>query len=714
MIHLSLNERLREALEAAELTQSDLAERMGISPAAVSQWLKGDKNPASVRIHELAEVLGVSSEWLRSGTGEGPQPNLQALRQDYTERVHWIFRTAPPDGGRDYGNPNLWTLKWDIDTLVRESGQNSLDAATDMQNGVLMEFRIIRLTGSALKSFLHAIKWSDSKARPGLQSHIRAAIDSGQKLGTVLRDGLEDLETKQELILLRVDDRGARGLSGPETGAGSFAALCRNNLHSDKGDLAGGSYGLGKAVFWRASRLATVLIHSKLAEPVQGEDGTAKTHRLIGRTDLSWHQVDSPVQFAGPGWFGEEVIRPGGARVAESVWDNTALAKDLYLDRTSGEDSTGTSILVVGFHDPSSDDTQDLNRLSRQIGEAVARNFWPALESKRLQVIVSTYNGHQELSTQVVSADMDSVVKPFVEAVRAYRDGRISEQLNSAGDVMQRQVVLSIPRRRAPRDPHREIDHEAVLLVRRSSDEEQGDKVRQISYFRGREMVVKYEPISAPGAFPFHAVVLCGEATGVITDDAKNAERFLRSAEPPAHDDWKVTPELKADYAQGSGASLLRFFGGVREEVRKVVRPAPPDLDEGPEGLRELLRLGVPSDSGQRPFVRVDQSKSFIDQDGRWQIQGKIRLPSRTRAGWRVTPVLTFAAESSGGSRARWHHLEVDPPCRVDGEEIIIELHGAREAVFRAISDPTSHPVGASECAVRVDLRNPRQDREVR
>lgn len=702
-------QRLSVALETKKLTQGQLAALIEVSQPLVSQWLKGEKDPGREPLGKLALVLGTSVDWLLTGEGEAPEPELTEQRKEYQQQVDWAFRPEPLDGGRDFGNANLWTLGWDINALGREAGQNIKDEALDPTIGAEAEFRLIRLTGKDLEDFQRALKWHSNGNLPGLKDHLDAAANSGQKLGTILRDGLDDVEARKELLLLRVDDSRTGGLTGPEFGDGNFAALCRNNLHSDKeGPAAGGSYGLGKAVFWRASRFATVLFRSNLSRPEKDELGQLRHHgRIIGRSDLSWHQFMDGTAYAGPGWFGH-IDQSKGVPIARSSWENLALARDLYLDRDDDE-GFGTSILVVGFHDPSSDTPRNMQDLARDIQKAIARNFWPALESGRFKVRVSTYEGgqHDPNSSNVISADADAPTAPFVVALRAYRKGEFKDQLAAPGDVTETRITLKIPRRKARLDPHPEMQHDAVLLIRRAREDEDVSLVGRVAYFRGREMVIKYDNMTIPGSFPFHAVVLCGEATGDAVDDL-NAERFLRTAEPPAHDDWKVTPELKAEYAPGGGKAVQDFFSRVREEIRRQVRPQVKDLNEGPEGLRDLLRISgtIPPPPPRPSILRPSGS---VDRDGRWNIRGRIRVPN-TGATWHVTPVLIFAAETGGGTTVNWLEkgLEVDQPCRVEDGEIIIPP-GTREVPFRGISDPSSHPVPANECAVRVDLRNPRR-----
>lgn len=707
-----LSSRLLQAFASTGMTQGDLALRLGVTQGAVSQWLSGRKLPPRDRVTHIAEVLGVSKEWIELGVGEAPPVDHSGGRAWYRDHVRWVFRREPADGGRDYGNANLWAFNWNIDALVREVGQNFSDVAVDPEAGVGAEFRIIRLTGEDLKQFLDALDWPARGGQPGLHDHLEAAAESGQKLGTVLRAGLEELgDPPTELLLLRIDDWGTRGLVGPEAGSGNFSALCRNNLHSEKqgAGTAGGSFGLGKAVLWRASRLSTVLFLSNLAVPVDVQGISRQDGRLFGRSDLSWHEVNGQT-FAGPGWFGEVKYLADGSR-AESVWSNAALAHDLYLEREStspfeGLAATGTSILVVGFHDQSSDESLNPASLATEIAQATARYFWPALVSERLRVTVSTYEGRVQTGTHQVTVTDDKDSAPFAAALESYRASSTTanaEKLTDPGQVAEIRVPLRVPRKKAGVGLHPETDHEAILLVRRAMDGDPGgDLANSIAMYRGREMVLKYERLAVPGNTPFHAVLLCGQAAGSTREDGI-AEQFLRTAEPPAHDVWRLTPELKAEYAQGGGTRISRFIDDVKQAVKGLVRPVVEDTEDGPQGLRELLRIGKePAAGSAKPVVRVDPGKSHIDQDGRWDIRATVRTNGQRP--WRVTPVLVFAAENGGGTPVEWT-ITADPPAKVDGQQVLIPK-GARTIAFRGVSDPDSHPVAVTDCAVRVDLRN--------
>lgn len=614
----------------------------------------------------------------------------------------WFFRLTPPDEGRDYGNANVWSLPWDIDTLVREAGQNSLDVVSDPAAGVEMEFRLIRLAGADLEDFKRAIKWNGSPDAPGLYDHLQESAKISQKLGKILRDGLDFLKETDELVLLRVDDHRTRGLVGHEFGIGNFAALCRNNLDSSKlSETAGGAYGLGKAVFSRASHFATVLFNSNLSDPMDVGGRKLKEGRLIGRTDLLWHQVGE-LAFAGPGWFGMRDQVDSDAR-AVSMWNNRALAHDLYLDRIA--EDAGTTILVVGFYDPNSDTRKSVPELADEIARAAARNFWPALVSARLEVKVTTYAARDEQTHVTVHAE--NYHRPFVEMLRKFNAGELGEKLANEGDVVQRRITLDIPQRKSP-PKHGGIKQQAILLVRQDAENEPDGLTGQVVFYRGRDMIIKSLPLKqvASVAIPFRAAVLCGEAAGKSEADGA-AELFLRAAEPPAHTDWMMTPELKAEYAPGSRKSISKFFEDVKEEIRKLMRPRYDDLNDGPNALKELLQISsaAPSEPSG-PTLMIDAS-SHVDNEGRWIINGTVKLPNDKA--WSLRPVLVFASETGGGERVSWA-LESISGCTVLGEELIVPA-GTRRAEFRGISNRTSYTVDAQQVAVNVVLKDAREGR---
>src|SRR5208337_1944419 len=220
----NFGDRLRKAMEMASITQSKLAALVGTTQSAVSQWLSGKKDPAAENLIDIARHLKIERRWLVEGIPPMRVDNAEADRDEYRRHAIWGFRKAPEDGGRDYGNANVWSLDPGLEVLVREVLQNAKDAAVSVDKKVEVVFRIISLTGSDFSDFRESLNWDD------LREHLAASAENKQKLGTLLRDGLKRVDEDDRLLLLLIEDNGTVGLTGPEKESGHFTALCRNNL----------------------------------------------------------------------------------------------------------------------------------------------------------------------------------------------------------------------------------------------------------------------------------------------------------------------------------------------------------------------------------------------------------------------------------------------------------------------------------------------------
>lgn len=690
-----LGDRIKALMAAHSITQSKLAKLIGTTQAAVSNWCSGNKVPGDDNLQAIAKELGANLGWLVTAKGSMFMPDERQEREKYRQEREWIFRPAPADGGRDYGNANVWSFKSDVNTLVREVLQNCRDAALGVDSRVKVVFRLIRLAGEELAKFQEAMGWDQ------VYPHLEVVAKQPQKLGVLLKGGLKEIRDRGELFLLIIEDSNTRGLTGPEFDSGNFMGLCRNNLDSNKeGSVSrGGAFGLGKAVLWRASRLATVLFASRPHQPEEGQGNL----RVFGRCELAWHRLDDPNEFQGPGWMGRH--SETRSDTAESIWDNETLAADLKMKRS--DDSSGTTVCVVGFHDPQSDQPPNLTEMAKEIKMAAARNFFPNMVWNQLQVTVETWDG-TPLSVEEVSAPQ--LQPEYCAALQAYRTGEVGDQLDTEGDVACARVTLDVPRRTAQPDAHPACTHEALLLVRHAEEplEDSPDGQRQtrneLAVLRGPGMVVEFRSLQSItlGAKPFHAVLLAGRAAGNQPNDLR-ADEFLRTAEPPAHNEWTITPDLQTAYVRGGGAAIKSLLSRTVEKIRELVKPTVRDYGDGPESLKQLFRIGTkPPSAADRPRVEIVQHG--IDDQGRWDLHVKVRIKSSAKQ-VHLIPVVRFAAETGGGSAVPWSSLTAVRNCTVDGKGKVIVEANRREAEFRGVTDKSRHLIDATEAAVVVDVR---------
>ena len=316
-------------------------------------------------------------------------------------------------------------------------------------------------------------------------AHLASSSAGGQKLATLIRDGLRHVEEKNDLLLLCIEDSGTTGLIGPEKDTGKFTALCRDNLNSQKDEAGpkGGAFGLGKAVLWRASRLSTVLFCSHLSRPENGQ----ADFRLLGRCELPWHQTDGK-PYAGPGWFGRR--DDDGKKDAISFWENQTLAHDLYLHR----EGSGTTACVVGFHDAESDQDRKAVDLADDLVKAAAEHFFPALFFGTLSVRVEVCDGRQQYEQRTPGysrqVDVEELQPYYCHMLRALRDGTTVKTLKDNGEVVCTPVPLTVSKRtQYPKHPDKE--HPALLLVANADDDTPKEHVNRLAMFRGPGMVIE-------------------------------------------------------------------------------------------------------------------------------------------------------------------------------------------------------------------------------
>jgi transcriptional regulator with XRE-family HTH domain len=688
-------------MEGADINQRQLADRLGVRQSTVSQWVNGQRNPDAAMLVRVARELGAAPDWLIEGRGAQPASARKRGLERVREAVHWVPRAAPPDGGRDGGNANQFTIRPSIGSLVREAIQNSVDEALGRLHGpVRMRFRLLSLRDEAKRRFLAAMQWDE------LQRHITASIEQAQdqQVAGGLQEAI-DMAESGELLVLQISDANTRGLIGPEDGEGNFAALTRDNLFSHKAnEAAGGSYGLGKAMQYAASAFGTVLFVSNLAEP-EPETGNSRG-RFMARAELTYHEHDSSERCAGPLWLGREPVM----HKPISYWaegDNDALLRDLHMRREDHE--TGTTIAIVGLRDLDADRPRPPREIVEQIGSEAERNFWPAIEAGELEVRVEYVEiDDPDLEPQpeidaLVIPEQSREVGPLVGVFRAHQRGDVEEILIDEGDVVATTAELRVPARRMGEDKHARFSHEAIVLVRRATAEEALDitnssTLRHAALFRGANMVVKMVDLNraAIGAHPFQVVVLAGLAAGG-GDEARRAEEFLRAAEPPSHDDWMYTPRLRRQYAQGSKKALHDFENSIRLAVRRVLDVEIDQAADGPRDLSRRFKFGDPPTPERAPRIVV--STSSVNDEGAWEIEAAVRLRGDLRRHVVGRPELRFLGESGGSSRVKWSALTaVGDGLRVsdDGTALVIAPQ-KRTVRFRGVTEPNSHPAPADE-----------------
>ncbi|MFB7568898.1 helix-turn-helix transcriptional regulator [Streptomyces sp. NPDC056165] len=697
-------------LKLAGKTQAELAKELGLTRAAVSAWITGRSTPRPTVMTDIAKALGTDVGTVHTRTTD-TQAGLP---------VTWYHRPGYLDGGRELGNAAAFAFDADVQVLARETCQNSLDERlTENGRPVRVRYTLHELTGEHLDAFRDAILWND------LFPHYSAVSElaGNQKVGRVVDAGVRDMYEKGRLVLLRVDDYNASGLTGDDYADGKFAAVVRRQLESLKsGRSAGGSYGLGKATLWATSALGLVLINSTLSVPHEGRT----ERRVIGRLELPWREVDGR-PYAGPAWFGRPDPDSPGAEVARSWWADEETVARLHLSRDS--DEPGTSFLIVGAHDVASleasasdlddemleeegdGDIRDIRRMHKRLVQALGRDFWAAMTGgggrlPLLEVSVRALRNDGEVVVEETKVD-PSVEQPSrTRALRAYYEGTTVDRLTEAGQVAARNVPLKLPLSGGAAGGTLGI-HQAVLLVTEAAGDNDRP-INQVHSLRGNRMTVKKAtvPRLPLGTNPFQAVLLAGEAAGEAAPFAKEAEEFLRAAEPPEHDRWSQTEELTLRWSPSAYRRIEGLTKEVNNAVRELVARPKRSNREGGEALRKALTVK------NRPKAKVPTGpvipvlnglEATIGEAGEWRITAEISIPRGDEI-VPMVPVALLDVRSGGRPKLDWAELEAVEGCEVEDGTLRFSP-GVRRAMFRGATDVISHPVRTALTRLVLELR---------
>ena len=581
--------------------------------------------------------------------------------------ISWRFLHQPQFAGKEWGDAAIYATPRTLESLVRETAQNSLDAAAGAE--LAMRYRLYEVPASSARytKLMKALRYRE-ELKPHLQAAAKAA--GTRAIGNRIKSGLDAMDAdKRPLRILTIEDFGGKGLSGDEFDSASpFAALVRDDSNSQKSDqTAGGSFGLGSRTLFGASRLMTVLFGSV----IDGEDESKL--RLIGKSHLSYHQLKGGAgpEYSGKGWMGSPQAPDGAHSVridrSEPVLSDLLLSRELP---SGGGRAIGTTAVVLAYSEDDAD-RQTGEEVVDRIVLAVAHSFWPSVTLGRLSVEVEHYLGDEVSPTSSRTVDPKIFFPSLVEAFDKHLEGNVVDKLVNPGDTVSEPIQLVIPATTPAGgvDPqHPETTAECRLVIR-LADHESADKnlCDYVGYTRGRGMITQYYPRRnlAAGARPYHAVLLCGTLVGKGKPE-NAAERFLRYAEPPAHNEWDAK-NLADRYERGGGTRLRELDERVRDALRKYVCSEPSESDDGPDGLKKIFKLRkLPNPS--EPGVKISGAKAPF-KSGFYHVQATI---SHVRDGaCRIEPVLSIVKEHGVAIKTEWVDLSSPDAVLVDGAFVL-------------------------------------------
>jgi transcriptional regulator with XRE-family HTH domain len=82
--YMKIGPRIKESRELKQLSQGELARRVGVSQPTISDWENGKTEPTVDNMRALAVELNVWFEWIATGRGlREYRPGVQEPQQEY-------------------------------------------------------------------------------------------------------------------------------------------------------------------------------------------------------------------------------------------------------------------------------------------------------------------------------------------------------------------------------------------------------------------------------------------------------------------------------------------------------------------------------------------------------------------------------------------------------------------------------------------------------
>ena len=137
MERITTGELIKSARKKAGLTQAELGKKLGMSPAAISQFERATANPSFNTMWKLADALNVPASALvpPSPFRSTPQEEIEKERAEFSSKFNEAERRLPPGysfGGDDaegyfwLNYPDGGNVSCDIDEILE-----ILDKAAD-------------------------------------------------------------------------------------------------------------------------------------------------------------------------------------------------------------------------------------------------------------------------------------------------------------------------------------------------------------------------------------------------------------------------------------------------------------------------------------------------------------------------------------------------------------------------------------------------------
>jgi len=603
-----------------------------------------------------------------------------------SERLHKIERK--PAASVQYGSSALRGLMDEltpgIDLLIRESIQNSLDASADPDKPVEI----------------------DIDFAPSRLDRLCELIDtvSAERL-------LDAVAGKHTSVSVAITDRNTIGLDGPSeytegddhtpVKPGNFLKLTSSIGLQNQTSGAGGSWGIGKTVFFRVS--ATPIVYYS-----RFRDGATYRERLIVSLIEDHDNTETPISPTSTGfsWWGRASDPENPQPVEDSALIGE-ITEHLHMVRFTGTE-TGTVVLIPEIRSgqfPARDDSGTVSLPAPWVPRedtpvAFAKYARIAVQRWYAPALARTDGGAPVVHVDGITISPEDMLPLFRILAALFRKVRYAEDPDDLPEIVTESVQLY-----STFTTGSDAGSVAIVslspespILRMASPDNGPDPETQITNFRSAVtdprrvfvanirspgMIVEYhredEWVSRSSAqnvsgYLFALFVLNGKARLTNQYPQTTLEEYIRLHEPPAHNRWE-----DGKNKQGAALNLVtRLVRNVQKKIDNHAATDEPDFERRysrlarklaanllPDGFGQQSSLPYQSPSGTSPTPSHHHSSGMLDIDpGQVQYRAdtmEVPFILHARDIHAVDLELQVQASSSRMNANRWH-IDIGTP----------------------------------------------------
>ncbi|MDB4775573.1 hypothetical protein OAG62_00465 [bacterium] len=497
-----------------------------------------------------------------------------------------------------------------VENFVRESIQNSLDARKKEGEEVVVHFRSGRI--------------DDSDAKILLRDYVTEALRDHAKETSRFRDGVRRRAWSEPIEYLVVEDLNTTGLDGPvdarqkngdDEVSNALTTFFRLNGVSGKSGNKLGSFGVGRHVFYSASRISTFFVHTT---PISSHriaslnPGAAPTLEEISAAPLllgmslqeersCYDEKGHEAIFDNYLLFGDRDSPERGGTILPYGVDGSDAEKVSSLHSVfqceRPENTSGTSIVVLQPHKELSAEKirrAVVNEFTLPIlkGELLVKVDGKIIDSETIRETASSLDpklaGQVDfLKTSIDAPDTDAlcdigIIDESSRIEAACFDDRLDEVARAFRDGELVTIEARLDFRDTDQGADRENRNPGTFHVHLQLPP--GDA-------KGRRTVARSSLVIRGRGYS--DAIFCRDYNGLVAIDTRDPlGAVLRHAEGPAHDEWKAS---RIDDRCGMAPRLIELVKSSADRMHALL------LRSGVKADRSIFADLIPVGGEARP-----------------------------------------------------------------------------------------------------------------